>query len=63
MGVGLEVNTNVKLLGCMVKVFHSGLGTPHYHLEGGEVSTDRMCVGATKVCACLCVLTFMVSSR
>lgn len=37
MAIGLEVHTNVKLLGCVVKVLHSSLCTPHYYLSDSKI--------------------------
>lgn len=33
MTVGLEVHTNIKLLGCVMKVLHSSFSTPDYYLN------------------------------
>lgn len=30
--ISLEVHANIKLLGCMMEVFHSSFGTFHCHL-------------------------------
>lgn len=33
MTISLEVHTNIKLQGCVMKVFHSSFGTLHYYLN------------------------------
>lgn len=37
MAIGLKVHTNVKLLGCMVKVLNSSLSAPHYYLSNSRI--------------------------
>lgn len=64
MTISLEVHTNIKLLGCVMKVLHSSFSTPHYylnHMKMCEYELIHIEEGMKELL--LHFLTFIVSSR